>query len=200
MQGSAALRSYRFHWHSHFWSTMKTGSGAGEVHCRCSLQKIDFMHYLLSWILCNLGFFKADCSLLSHFWFWRVDRLIPCVPHVFLRNCCFCCRLQWLPDKSCVTRNYTIKTLCWFCCLFFSHQSAAPMIKGSKWRPSIIASLVTQNSNLPHMTAHWLPHSSTLRYCGGLSDANMAAPQDICLTSFQLGDPPPQQTQSHNTL
>lgn len=89
---------------------------------------------------------------------------------MFLRNCCFCC---WLHDyhikltatrrtfsasaRPCQDKVRHKNTLLML--LPFSHWSAAPMIKGFKWRPTIIASLVTQNSNVPRMTARCLPSS-----------------------------------------
>lgn len=101
----------------------------------------------------------------------------------------------------CVTRNYTINTLCWCCHLFFSHWSAALMIKGRLLEVKAISYSIPITDDPEFKSSsrdctHLLYRSYQmwpLRYCGGFSDINMAVPPDICVTSFVTGDflPPP---------
>lgn len=104
----------------------------------------------------------------------------------------------------CVTRNYTINTLCWCCHLFFSHWSAALMIKGRLLEVKAISYSIPITDDPEFKSSsrdctHLLYRSYQmwpLRYCGGFSDINMAVPPDICVTSFVTGDllPPPPPT------
>lgn len=125
---------------------------------------------------------------------------------------CFYCWLKQLPSKSCgqlnwhflmpFIWNHNINTLCWCCCLFFSHWSAPLVIESRLLEVTASASLMTQNSNLPHMTVrHFLYQSYLLRpfkLRWRFSAVNMAPPQHICITSFLMGDFIPFLLQTHS--
>lgn len=171
------------------------------------------MRSFLSWILSNLCFFfYTDRSLLSHFChvfhsgsgYWLLDRLITYMFLLFdLRHAAFvadynsyCC--GWLAGYF-LTPFICVKEL--------RHKHFADVAAYSsvtevlvwwlradclKWKPSISASLMSQNSNLPHVTSHRPLYQSNLlwplRSCGGFSTITWQLLKFVCLTSFLVVD------------